>query len=1097
MKALARWSATLLWVLLTSHGWAQESLFHELSVRLDPQAGRIEVVDTLQPPARSPLRFTLNAALALESLSGSGYRIEEITEGAEPSSSGDGRTLAASRQYEIHFAGEPVPVTLHYQGVINRQAQQEGAEYAQSFSSTTGIISAQGVYLDHSSVWLADFSDVLMGFDMQVAFAAGSEAWTAVSQGDERGPNHWRSEQAMEEVYLVAANFTTYRSRVEGVELLAYLRQPDANLATRYLDATERYLALYEPLLGDYPFSKFALVENFWETGYGMPSFTLLGEQIIRFPFILESSYPHEILHNWWGNSVYPDYDTGNWSEGLTAYLADHLFQEMSAAGAEYRKDMLARYRSAVSESADFPLSRFTSRNSAATQAVGYGKSLMLWHMLRMQLGDDLFLQGLQRLYEERRFLRTSYADIEAIFARVSGRDLSAFFRQWVQRTGAPELAVQVSEDSTGSAIIRLRQTQQAEAYQLEVPLALYYEGEKQARVVNIAMNEREVVAEMDNFSALQAVLADPYFDIFRRLDIAEMPPTLRALFGAEKIQFIVPQSQREQWLAMVEFFSDDPAIEAEIVLAEDFRLLPADKSVWVLGRDNPAQQFVEEAVRLYGVRFSETGLSMLGSELPYAGRSTVLTATHPDDPELTLGWIHADTPQAMPGLTEKLPHYGKYSYLSFVGNEPTNDVKGQWESPESPLLWLSAPGGVSAAPLPARQALAQLPPKYLPEGFARQVQAILTRAQGGRGAGSPGLASVADYLEDEFAALGLQAPAGGYRQAWTARTSTGQSVTGSNIVGVLPGWDETLRAAPLIIAAHYDHLEQRDVQGATQVFPGADDNASGVAVMLEVARKLARAFSPRRPIVFVAFAGEESGLLGSQAFVANPPEPYTRDGMFAMLNLDSVGRLEGRTLQVFGSESAYEWPFMAQGIGFTIGVASEFPAQSVAGSDHVSFLGAGIPAIHLFSGLHADYHRDTDTEDKLDYTGMSDIALWLEEAVVYLAERDQPLRATLSNAPTRPAQSSSEARSASLGTIPEFNYSGDGVQISGVTPGGAGELAGLQAGDVLLQFNGERIADLQQYSNLIRAAAPGDIVSLQIRREDELLTVQVELQAR
>ena len=276
-------------------------------------------MDTLQPPVRSPLRFTLNAALALESLSGSGYRIEEITEGAESSSSGDGRTLAASRQYEIHFAGEPVPVTLHYQGVINRQAQQEGAEYAQSFSSTTGIISAQGVYLDHSSVWLADFSDVLMGFDMQVAFAAGSEAWTAVSQGDERGPNHWRSEQAMEEVYLVAANFTTYRSRVEGVELLAYLRQPDANLATRYLDATERYLALYEPLLGDYPFSKFALVENFWETGYGMPSFTLLGEQIIRFPFILESSYPHEILHNWWGNSVYPDYDTGNWSEGLTA----------------------------------------------------------------------------------------------------------------------------------------------------------------------------------------------------------------------------------------------------------------------------------------------------------------------------------------------------------------------------------------------------------------------------------------------------------------------------------------------------------------------------------------------------------------------------------------------------------------------------------------------------------------------------------------------------------------------------------------------------------------------------------------------------------
>ena len=104
------------------------------------------------------------------------------------------------------------------------------------------------------------------------------------------------------------------------------------------------------------------------------------------------------------------------------------------------------------------------------------------------------------------------------------------------------------------------------------------------------------------------------------------------------------------------------------------------------------------------------------------------------------------------------------------------------------------------------------------------------------------------------------------------------------------------------------------------------------------------------------------------------------------MLNMDSVGRLEGRTLQVFGSESAYEWPFMAQGIGFTIGVTSQFPAQSVAGSDHVAFLEAGIPALHLFSGLHTDYHRPSDTPDKLDLAGMSDIALWVEEAIVYLA---------------------------------------------------------------------------------------------------------------
>jgi C-terminal processing protease CtpA/Prc len=187
----------------------------------------------------------------------------------------------------------------------------------------------------------------------------------------------------------------------------------------------------------------------------------------------------------------------------------------------------------------------------------------------------------------------------------------------------------------------------------------------------------------------------------------------------------------------------------------------------------------------------------------------------------------------------------------------------------------------------------------------------------------------------------------------------------------------------------------------------------------------------------------------------------------------------------------------MAQGIGFTIGVTSQFPAQSVAGSDHVAFLEAGIPALHLFSGLHTDYHRPSDTPDKLDLAGMSDIALWVEEAIVYLAMRDQPLRVTLSNAPVRATEAVAGARAASLGTIPEFNYAGEGVQISGVTPGGAAEAAGLQAGDILVQFNGTPITTLQEYSNFLREAAPGDEVQLQIRRAEELLNVEVILQAR
>ena len=229
---------------------------------------------------------------------------------------------------------------------------------------------------------------------------------------DAGGRARWDSHGAVDEITLVGGPLVVYREAAGAVEALAYLRQKDDALASKYLEATAQYLEMYRGLVGPYPYSKFALVENFWETGYGMPSYTLLGPQVIRFPFILTSSYPHEILHNWWGNSVFVDYASGNWCEGLTAYMADHLIQEQRGQGEAYRRDTLQKYRSYVKDGRDFPLTEFRSRHSAATEAVGYGKTLMLFHMLRQRLGDDGFRQWAARFYRENRGKQASFSDI-------------------------------------------------------------------------------------------------------------------------------------------------------------------------------------------------------------------------------------------------------------------------------------------------------------------------------------------------------------------------------------------------------------------------------------------------------------------------------------------------------------------------------------------------------------------------------------------------------------------------------------------------------------------------------------------------------------
>ncbi|MFQ5655462.1 MAG: M1 family metallopeptidase [Planctomycetota bacterium] len=435
---------------------------HDLQVRIDPGSHSLVVEDevTLPPGLAAPpegeegISFLLHGALRVDAADAEW--LVELRPGTPRLSrhgiNEDGEREVPLREHLIRPATgawpEKTSFRLRYRGSIHHPLATEGEEYARSFSSTPGIISEEGVVLSGSSWWLPLFGEAAAGgalvrFRLAVDLPAG---WDVVSQGERLSAEEvdgrrrvvWSSPEPMDEVYLIAARFTEYTRAAGGAVAQAFLRTPDPNLAARYLEATVQYLDMYNRLIGPYPYKKFALVENFWETGYGMPSFTLLGPKIIRFPFILHSSYPHEILHNWWGNSVFVDYESGNWCEGLTAYLADHLIKEGQGRGVEYRRDTLKKYRSYVRGARDFPLAEFRSRHSSATEAVGYGKSLMLWHMLRMRLGEDSFARGLSRFYRRHRFQRASFGDIEAVFSEIAGTDLGPFFRQWVDRTGAP-----------------------------------------------------------------------------------------------------------------------------------------------------------------------------------------------------------------------------------------------------------------------------------------------------------------------------------------------------------------------------------------------------------------------------------------------------------------------------------------------------------------------------------------------------------------------------------------------------------------------------------------------------------------------------------
>ncbi|TPW16769.1 MAG: peptidase M28, partial [Halothiobacillaceae bacterium] len=443
---ISRWFIALLTCAWLSPVWASTTVRHELTVTLDPATHRIEAVDKITfPSASTAWQFDLHGDLKLQP-EPNAASVKQIK--SSPAQTGG----VPLNRYEVILPAGAREITLRYIGEIFHPLEEATAEYARSFHDSPGIISPEGIYLAHPSAWYPLFANTdRVTFKLQVTLP---EQWSAVSQGKRLAKeisNHqsrvtWEENSSQEEIYLIASTFSEYSKTTGAVEALVFLREPDAALAQKYLDVTAQYIEMYRQLIGPYPYTKFALVENFWETGYGMPSFTLLGSKVIRLPFILYSSYPHEILHNWWGNSVYVDIQQGNWSEGLTSYLADHLIQEQQGNGASARRALLQNYADFVSASKDFPLSEFRMRHSSSSEAVGYGKAQMLFHMLRLELGDQAFIKGLHQFYMQYRFKEASFADLATLFGRVAGRDLTPFFEQWVKRVGAPALQIKASK---------------------------------------------------------------------------------------------------------------------------------------------------------------------------------------------------------------------------------------------------------------------------------------------------------------------------------------------------------------------------------------------------------------------------------------------------------------------------------------------------------------------------------------------------------------------------------------------------------------------------------------------------------------------------
>ncbi len=552
-------------------------------------------------------------------------------------------------------------------------------------SEVNGTFLKRGAYLSPSSFFYPMGGEDILNFKLTVTIPSD---WESISDGNrissttegDKKIQVWENPFKSDGLMFMAAPYLTKSTFVDSVEVACYFFVEDSSLIDRYLTATADYIKTYSDLIGPYPFKRFTVAENFFPTGYGMPGWTLLGQQVLRLPFIITTSLGHEVLHNWFGNSLYVDYEKGNWCESITVYGADYRYKlkKSKSDAMDYRKNILKQYNSYVNESNDFPIREFKSRTSPNTRTIGYNKAMMVFHMIEEAIGEEPFFKAWKNMFAQNIGVRVSWEDWISFFEKESGEDLSYIIPEWIDRAGAPMLEVNNLESKISGDTKSIKFTladKSEQNYRLEIPVR-FLAGEKTILDTTLLLDSAEKQFEMNLSIDVDQIQIDPDYHIFRQLYPDEVEPIVSAILGVEEKNFIFTQPNEEAKSKFSEFAFNitDDSLMSQILSS------PNSKGEFVPLLLNPS---MIPPYIFKNISANQTTITINEVEFPREGHTFVLTGkSNVGSGKLMI--ILTDDYESLPRIGQLVPHYGKYSYLVFKG--PKNVGKGQWQVTETPL---------------------------------------------------------------------------------------------------------------------------------------------------------------------------------------------------------------------------------------------------------------------------------------------------------------------------------------------------------------------------------------------------------------------------
>ncbi len=711
LAPLALWVTLLLACNTKSVQLPYDFTHHNLKIQIEPAAHRLTAIDTITVSyshKTTELFFFLSNTLSVEKiraghqeLSFSPSETFDLTKFDKNADEDLKSRFKNAHLYRIELPPqlEPEHIEVMYRGTIYDSLRSASFSRMMVADQTTGLIGEEGVFLSAESFWYPSLPQSLSSLRLTAMSPSGCRVLASgkLLREEQAGDSLfcvWEEKKPIDAFYLSAGNYQVQHGEQDGVDISTYFFPQSQNLSAAYLQACQEYFKMYNEMLGKYPYDKFAVVENFFPTGYGMPSFTLLGSEVIRLPFMTQVSLGHEICHNWWGNGVFVDMSEGNWCEGLTTYCADYHYKELESkeAGKQYRYEVLKDYASYVTDdSVDVALVNFRERTTPATRVIGYGKSMMVFHQLRKLLGDDLFYKSLRNLYANKLSRYAAWSDLRQVFEQTSGQPLTWFFDQWIRKTGAAKLALQrpTITNNGNRYTLNVQVRQDDPALHLCVPVRITTSTSTLDTLLDI--KGRIANLQMTVGSPITKIEVDPDFETFRRLDAREISPSLSQFFGAAKQLIVLPSkgddAKKAAYAELAKTINRNNAAKVVQDDAVDASTL-AEYSVMVLGsrKENAAIDRLSPALPA-NVTENPSGFTILGQVLNQEQDFALLVLNRKATPNSPIVWLNGGSPAAISAVARKIAHYGKYGYLGFANG--TNVLKGNWQVSDSPLTFI------------------------------------------------------------------------------------------------------------------------------------------------------------------------------------------------------------------------------------------------------------------------------------------------------------------------------------------------------------------------------------------------------------------------